>query len=74
LTESSLPLPLLSVVVPVRNEVGNVGPLLADIEIACAQVGAFEVVFVNDGSTDGTAAALAALATSRPWLKIVGHA
>ncbi|MDP3411161.1 MAG: glycosyltransferase family 2 protein [Bosea sp. (in: a-proteobacteria)] len=74
MTVPSLPLPLLSVVVPVRNEVGNVGPLLADIETACAQVGAFEVVFVNDGSTDGTAAALAALATSRPWLKIVGHA
>ena len=74
MTESSLPLPLLSVVVPVRNEVGNIGPLLTDIEAACARLGAFEVVFVNDGSTDGTSAALAALATSRPWLRIVAHA
>jgi dolichol-phosphate mannosyltransferase len=74
LTEPSSPLPLLSVVVPVRNEVGNVGPLLADIEAACATLGAFEVVFVNDGSSDGTPSALADLAASRPWLRIVSHA
>jgi len=74
LTEPSSPLPLLSVVVPVRNEVGNVGPLLADIEAACATLGAFEVVFVNDGSSDGTPTALADLAASRPWLRIVSHA
>lgn len=66
--------PILSVVVPVRNEVGNVGPLLADIEMACTPLGAFEVVFVNDGSSDGTPAALTALAATRPWLRIVTHA
>lgn len=74
LTESAPFAPLLSVVVPVRNEVGNVGPLLADIEAACTALGAFEVVFVNDGSSDGTPAALADLASSRPWLRIVTHA
>lgn len=66
--------PILSVVVPVRNEIGNVGPLLADIETACAGLAAFEVVYVNDGSSDGTHAALVALAASRPWLRIVSHA
>ena len=65
---------MISVVVPVRNEVGNVGPLLADIESACTPLGTFEVVFVNDGSSDGTAAALAELTSSRPWLRIVTHA
>ncbi|OYW66829.1 MAG: dolichol-phosphate mannosyltransferase [Bosea sp. 12-68-7] len=65
---------LLSIVVPVRNEVGNVGPLVADIEAACRDIAAFEVIYVNDGSTDGTAAALAALAAQRPWLRIVSHA
>ena len=58
--------PRLSVVVPVRNEVGNVGPLLADIEAACTPLGAFEVVYVNDGSSDGTLQALTELAASRP--------
>lgn len=74
MTDISLPPPILSVVVPVRNEEGNVGPLLADIEAACASLGGFEVIYVDDGSTDGTAAALASLAASRPWLRIVTHA
>ncbi len=72
--ETASPAPLLSVVVPVRNEVGNVGPLVADIEAACRGLAAFEVIYVNDGSTDGTAAALAALAEQRPWLRMVSHA
>lgn len=67
-------MPTLSVVVPVRNEVGNVAPLIADIEAACAPLGSFELIYVNDGSSDGTAAALAALAATRPWLTIVTHA
>lgn len=66
--------PLLSVVVPVRNEQGNIAPLVADIEKACTVIGPFEVVYVNDGSTDGTAAALAELAATRPWLRVVTHA
>lgn len=71
-TPSTAPLQL-SVVVPVRNEVGNVGPLVTDIEAACATLGPFEVIYVNDGSTDGTAAALADLAATRPWLRVVRH-
>ncbi len=74
MTEIPSPQPLLSVVVPVRNEQGNIAPLVGDIEKACAAIGPFEVVYVNDGSTDGTAAALAELAAAKVWLRVVTHA
>ncbi|WP_332699129.1 glycosyltransferase family 2 protein [Bosea sp. (in: a-proteobacteria)] len=66
--------PRLSIVIPVRNEAGNIAPLVRDIESACGAIAPFEVIYVDDGSSDGTAAALAELATSRPWLRIVRHA
>lgn len=66
--------PRLSIVVPVRNEAGNIAPLVGDIERACSAIAPFEVIYVDDGSSDGTAAALAGLAASRPWLRIVRHA
>ncbi|MBL8587622.1 MAG: glycosyltransferase [Methylobacteriaceae bacterium] len=65
--------PELSVVVPVKNEAGNIAPLIAEIEQALAGR-AFEIVYVDDGSTDATAAELAALAAGRPHLRIVRHA
>ena len=49
--------PLLSVVVPVRNEEENILPLVAEIRVALAGV-AHEIVYVDDGSTDGTGARL----------------
>ena len=64
--------PALSVVVPVRNEAGNIAPLLA--EIATALAGRrFEVVYVNDGSTDATEAELTRLMASHPWLRQIKH-
>ena len=67
-----LPAPAVSVVVPVRNEAGNVAPLVE--EIAAALAGrAFEIVYVNDGSTDGTQAELTALMRTRPYLRQVKH-
>ncbi|WP_439580633.1 glycosyltransferase family 2 protein, partial [Elioraea sp.] len=55
---------LISVVVPVRNEAPNIAPLIAEIRAAVAGLGVYEIVYVDDGSTDGTAAALAAEAQS----------
>jgi glycosyltransferase involved in cell wall biosynthesis len=60
----------VSVVTPVHNEVGGLAVLVD--EIASALAGrAFEVVAVNDGSTDGSDALLNALATTRPWLVVI---
>jgi glycosyltransferase involved in cell wall biosynthesis len=66
--------PRLSVVVPVRNEAPNVAPLVAEIEAACAGLQPFEVVYVDDGSSDDTAAQVLRLAAERPWLRLVRHA
>ena len=64
--------PAISVVVPVRNEAGNVAPLIG--EIAAALTGrAFEIVYVNDGSTDGTEQELLGLMQERPWLRQIKH-
>jgi dolichol-phosphate mannosyltransferase len=66
-------IPAISVVVPVRNEAENVAPLVG--EIAAALAGRdFEVIYVNDGSTDDTAAELKRLKAQYPWLRQVRHA
>jgi dolichol-phosphate mannosyltransferase len=66
------PAPAISVVVPVRNEAGNIAPLVA--EIAAALHGrAFEIVYVNDGSSDSTEQELRGLMTERPWLRQIRH-
>jgi glycosyltransferase involved in cell wall biosynthesis len=65
--------PRLSIVVPVRNEAPNILPLLEEIEAACGKVGSYEVVYVDDGSTDDTGAVLAEARRSRPWLRVLRH-
>ncbi len=62
--------PRLSVVVPVRNEAPNIAPLIAEIRAALAGI-PHEIVYVDDGSTDSTAAELAQQAAAGPlrWLR-----
>lgn len=62
----------LSLVIPVYNEVDNVGPLLDEINAALAGAGrSYEVIFVDDGSTDGSVAALSTLAAADPRVTAV---
>lgn len=64
----------LSIVIPVLNEQGNVVPLLDEVLAALRPVGiAFEVIFVDDGSTDQTAALLTARMADTPELRLVRH-
>ncbi|MGK6319084.1 glycosyltransferase [Sphingomonas sp. DT-204] len=58
---SPAPVPLLSVIVPTFNERDNVGRLHEALKTALAGI-PFEVVFVDDDSTDGTREAIAAMA------------
>jgi dolichol-phosphate mannosyltransferase len=64
--------PRLSIVVPVRNEAGNIAPLVAEIERACAGL-PFELIYVDDGSTDATPSVLAAARDGRPWFRVLRH-
>jgi glycosyltransferase involved in cell wall biosynthesis len=66
--------PAVSVVVPVRNEADNVGPLTEEIAAVLKDRCAFELIYVNDGSTDASGERLAALMAERPWLRQVRHA
>jgi len=65
--------PAVSVVVPVRNEAGNIAPLVAEIAAALDGKWPFEVVYVDDGSTDGTADEIKRLMARHPWLRGVRH-
>jgi dolichol-phosphate mannosyltransferase len=63
----------VSVVIPVCNEAENVGPLAQ--EVAQALAGReFEILFVDDGSTDGTAEAVrAARDAGIPQIRLLRH-
>ena len=65
--------PAVSVIVPVRNEAGNLSPLIAEIASALGGDLSFEVIYVNDGSSDRTEAELTQLMASRPWLRQIKH-
>lgn len=63
----------LTVVVPVKNEAGNTGPLTSEIHAALKGRLSYEIIFVDDGSADATSTELAALAASDPQVRILQH-
>lgn len=63
----------ISVLVPVMNEAGNIRPLID--EIAAAFAGRrFEIIYVDDASTDASPAELADSAADVPELRVLRHA
>ena len=65
--------PALSVVVPVRDEADAIEPLVAEIRAALAGREPFEIVYVDDGSTDATTTVLRRLSEGFPVLRVVRH-
>ena len=66
--------PAVSIVVPVKNEAGNIAPLVDEIAAALDSRGDFEIVYVDDGSSDATAEQLRALMATHVWLRAIRHA
>jgi glycosyltransferase involved in cell wall biosynthesis len=64
----------VSIVVPVRNEADNIAPLIAEIAAALDGRWAYEIIYVNDGSTDATGDRLAAIMARLPNLRQLRHA
>jgi dolichol-phosphate mannosyltransferase len=64
----------VSIVVPVRNEADNVTPLITEIVAALDGRWPYEIIYVNDGSTDATGERLAAIMRQRGNLRQIRHA
>ena len=65
-------MPEISVVVPVYDEVASVGPLCQQLHEVLSSLGrSYEVVLVDDGSTDGTWEKMLELARAYPHLRLV---
>ncbi|SFJ25895.1 glycosyltransferase family 2 protein [Bradyrhizobium sp. Gha] len=66
--------PSVSIVVPVRNEADNIVPLIEEITAVLDGRWAYEIIYVNDGSTDATGERLAAMMAQRDNLRQLRHA
>ncbi len=65
----------LSVVIPVYNERDNLAPLVAEVRAALRGLGrSCEILFVDDGSTDGSDRVLHDLRAAHPEVRVVTFA
>ena len=65
--------PKLSVVVPVHNESENVGQLISEIRSVLATFGEYEIIYVDDASSDDTYRLLRAISHDCEQLRVLRH-
>ncbi|MBH69128.1 MAG: dolichol-phosphate mannosyltransferase [Rhodospirillaceae bacterium] len=65
--------PSLSVVIPVFNECANIRPLVKEITSALDKISDYEIIFVNDCSTDNTLAVITEMQDGIPQLRVITH-
>ncbi|WP_392662775.1 glycosyltransferase family 2 protein [Amaricoccus sp. B4] len=65
--------PWLSIVIPAKNESGNIELVVEGIVSACAAYAPFEIIYVDDGSTDDTAAKVLEMAGRHPFVRLIRH-
>ena len=66
-------MPSVSIVIPMRNEAENIVSLIAEIVTAAAALEHYEILVIDDGSTDSTAARAADLMSELPNLRLIQH-
>jgi dolichol-phosphate mannosyltransferase len=64
---------MISVIVPVYNERDNIKPLITELVEASRTSGISEIVYVDDGSSDGSLDILAGLRGECPMLRVIKH-
>lgn len=67
---------MISVIIPVLNEEETIQATIDELDLwfKSAMVGRrYEIIVINDGSTDGTARLLESLSLERPWVRVAHH-